>query len=379
MEADNEGFFYPTVNNNVCVNCGLCDLVCPILTNPERTRREISTYAAQNYNTILREQSSSGGIFTLLAERTLQNGGVVYGAAFDESCYSVGHIAITNVEELYKLRLSKYLQSDKKNIFADTEKELKAGKQVLFSGTPCEIAGLKCYLGKEYGNLLCIDLACHGVPSQKIWESHLKSFEKKFGGKVNEVNFRDKTHNIRHHRIIQTAEGKEIIFSKATDPYMLLFLRNYSLRPACYHCSFKGDNYYSDITLGDFWGIESVYPEMQDGLGTSLVITRTEQGLNALYEIESQIHLKKTEFSIAARNNTALVDSVKEPQDRNDFFCLFQSGNIDGVQKYALPSKKGIVEKIAETKVGKLLLCIKHGRILKPSEADFCVRYTINQ
>ena len=378
MEEDNEGFLYPQINKNKCVQCGLCNSTCPLTNMPNRLNQVINIYAAQNTNNFLRKQSSSGGIFTLLAERTLQNDGVVFGAAFDENCYSVSHIAISNNEELVKLRLSKYLQSNKGNTYSEAKRLLQEGVQVLFSGTPCEIAGLKRYLGKEYGNLLCIDFVCHGVPSQKIWENHLKQYEKRFGGKVKRVNFRDKTHYIQHYRIIQTKEGKDILFSPGNDPYMLMFLRNYSLRPSCYRCSFKGNDYYSDITLGDFWGIGNVYPEMQDGLGTSLVITRTNQGLSVLHAIEPQLILKQVEFSAASRNNTVLIESAKEPQNRDAFFSLLQNGNFDMIQKYILPRKKGIIEKVAITKMGRLLLSIKHGRKVRPSETDYCVRYTIS-
>lgn len=378
MEADDEGFLYPVINKDDCKNCGLCDSVCPLLNNPDTDKQVPNVFAAQNLNQDLRKQSSSGGIFTLLAERTLQNGGVVFGAAFDEGCYSVSHIAVTNKEELDRLRLSKYLQSNKNNIYSETEKTLKEGKQVLFTGTPCEIAGLKQYLGKEYNHLLCVDLACHGVPSQKIWKDHLKQFENKFGGKISKVNFRDKTHFIRNHRAIQTKEGKDVLFSQGTDPYMLMFLRNYSLRPSCYRCSFKGDNYCSDITLGDFWGIGNVYPEMQDGVGTSLVITRTDQGLSVLHEIESHLKLKETELCTASRSNTAIIEPVKEPKDRDEFFHNLQNGDIDLIRKYILPRKKGFIERVAGTKAGLIILSIKHRRKISPSETDFCVRYTIN-
>ena len=377
MESDNEGFLYPEIDKNNCVHCGLCDSVCPLQKNQEAKKQAQNVFAAQNIDILQREQSSSGGIFTLLAERTLKNGGVVFGAAFDEGCYSVSHLAINSNEGLKELRLSKYLQSDKKSTYSEAETLLIEGKQVLFSGTPCEIAGLKQYLGKEYENLLCVDVVCHGAPSQKIWENHLKIFESKYDGKVNKVNFRDKTHHIHHHRIIQTKEGKDVLFSKGSDPYMLLFLSNYSLRPSCYQCSYKGNNYFSDITLGDFWGIGTVCPEMQDGKGTSMIITRTYHGLSVLYEIMHLLNLKEVEFSNAVRNNPTLIESVKEPADRDVFFQSFQNGNTDIIEEFVLPRKKGIIERIAGTKAGLFFLGIKHRRKISPSETDYCVRYTI--
>ena len=378
MKPDKEGFLYPQTDNNKCVECGMCDSVCPVSSNSGIEKQETCTYAAQNLNILQRKQSSSGGIFSLLAEQTLNKRGVVIGAAFDEDCYSVSHMAITNNKELSRLRLSKYLQSNKKNIYSETEKCLQEGKQVLFSGTPCEIAGLKQYLGKGYTNLFCVDFVCHGVPSQKIWENHLKQLESRFGGKAQRVNFRDKTHYIRHHRIIRTKEGKDVLFSKGADPFMLMFLNNYSLRPSCYHCSFKGDNYYSDITLGDFWGIGTVCPDMQDGTGTSLVIIRTSHGFSVFHEIKHLLNMKEVEFSKAVSNNTALLEPAKEPKDRDVFFHCLQNDDKEMIQKYVLPRKKGFIERITGSKVGLLLLCLKHGRRIYPSETDYCVRYSIN-
>ena len=254
MREDEEGFEYPVVNKNVCINCNLCEKHCPI-ENKERNIEEPIAYAAINKNEEIRRESSSGGMFTLLAEAILDKGGVVYGAAFNDE-YIVEHIKVTQKEDLKLLRGSKYVQSKIGTIYEDVRDSLQNGKWVYFTGTPCQVDGLLTYLGKEDSHLICQDIVCHGVPSPKIWKWYLKQI------KLNNarISFRDKSTGWESYSF--TINQKKKFTQYASDNlYMRAFVKNLSLRPSCYECQSKGIKRKSDITLGDFWGINKVCPE----------------------------------------------------------------------------------------------------------------------
>lgn len=324
MRKDEEGFLYPVVADDKCVECGACVSVCRAGVGKIKASDNVSAFAAYCIDESIRKSSSSGGIFSILAEEVLRHGGVVYGAAFDER-FSVKHIAVDNVSELPRLRGSKYVQSDIGDCFADVKRNVLAGRQVLFSGTPCETAAMLNYLGGRHENLLTVDLVCHGVPSPAVWDAYVREIcGAKDYADIKRISFRDKTISWREFSILLAfKDGTEYRCVLKDDPYMQGFLRNLYLRPSCHACRFKGDNRTSDITLADFWGIEKVMPEMYDSRGTSLVLTNTEKGLEFLARIKDKMRIADADVSEALSHNEAALTSVEANLNREEFFNDF--------------------------------------------------------
>lgn len=275
FDEDCEGFRYPKVDLDLCIHCNLCEKVCPVINLP--AKKEITKVsAAINKDENVRLNSSSGGIFSIIAENVLQNGGVVFGAIFDEN-WEVRHSYIENIEDLSKMRSSKYLQSRMESSYKDAQRFLKEGREVLFTGTPCQIAGLQRFLRREYDNLIAVDVICHGVPSPKVWRMYLKQLidEKKIGPSINDIqkiNFRSKDHGWTNYDIVIESPEGTIEDRHCDNAYFQAFNMNVILRPICYSCPFKGGKSGSDITIADFWGISKVDPSMQDEKGTSMII-----------------------------------------------------------------------------------------------------------
>ena len=319
MVEDEKGFKYPQVDKEKCINCGLCEKVCPVL-NQSNIENEPKTYAVKNKNEEIREKSSSGGMFTLLAEKVLQDGGAVFGVAFDEK-WELKHTYIENVENLQIFRGSKYLQSIVGDTYSKVKDFLIEGRKVMYTGTPCQIEGLKAYLGKDYENLFTQDIICHGVPSPKVNRKYLEFIKKIFGiNKIDCIQYRAKKNGWKNFGMYIKFDNLEYIKSHDQDPYMQAFLRNTSLRESCYNCQFKKKHRISDITLADFWGIENVAPEMDDDKGTSLVIINSEKGKKIFEQIKDKINYKQVDFEEAIRYNPSMTTSVKPDPNRKKFF-----------------------------------------------------------
>ena len=280
MVSDSEGFQYPTVNNNTCVDCHLCEKVCHEL-NPYDGRTPLETYAAINDNEIIRLASSSGGIFTLLAEHTINADGIVFGARFDIN-WQVEISYTDNKEGLAHFRGSKYVQARVGNSYSEAKHFLDAGRQVLYSGTPCQIAGLNHFLRKKYDNLITVDVICHGVPSPKVWGRYLSEVTDNAVKAIKNCRFRNKDNGWKrfNFKLECSSENKPIRISSyhKDNHFMRAFLSNMILRPSCYDCKAKSGRSHSDITLADFWGIQNVAPEMDDDKGTGLVLVNSPKG-----------------------------------------------------------------------------------------------------
>ena len=325
--TDGEGFLYPAVDEKNCVGCNACERACPMLSEPEKNT-VVRACAVINNDKETRLKSSSGGIFGLLAEDVFENGGAVFGAAFDES-FAVRHICAHTADELPLLRGSKYVQSNTTGIFETVKQLLDSDRQVLFSGTPCQVAGLKKSLGKNYLNLLTVDLVCHGVPSPVAWQRYLDFTKKKYSAEPVFVNFRSKVSGWKKFSIeILFKNGRALREDVYDNLYMKAFLRNLSLRPSCYNCPFKGLERVSDITLADFWGVEHVCSDMNDGLGTSLVFINSNSGLSAFEKLGSRIRVAETDASEAVKYNSAAIKSVARPENRDEFFRILQRGGF---------------------------------------------------
>jgi len=319
MIKDDEGFLYPLVDKDRCIKCGACIRACHIL-NPYEMDNNPTAYAAYLSDENIRQNSSSGGLFTPLSEYILSLGGVVFGAVFDDK-FNVNHSCIEKKEDLEKLRGSKYVQSIIGETHKQAEEFLKQGRKVLFSGTPCQTAGLKFYLKKEYENLYLIDIICHGVPSPKIWEEYLKLTEDKNNDKVKKISFRDKTKGWRKFSMVFDFKTKKRQLKTLDDDrYMYGFLRNIYLRPSCYACVEKSLHRKTDLTIADYWGIENVHSEFSDDKGISLVFVNSEKGDKLFSKINDSVIKIDTDIKKAASYNTAATSSAKPNDNRDAFF-----------------------------------------------------------
>jgi len=332
MCEDEEGFWYPQIDKEQCVNCGACKKVCPVLKEYQPNPRG-KAYACINKDEGIRMKSSSGGIFTLLASAVIEQGGVVFGVAFD-SDFSAFHTYVEDKTELEKLRGSKYVQSRIFDTYKKVKEYLDLKRIVLFSGTPCQIGGLKTYLGKEYDNLIMQDIICHGVPSPLVWQKYITLRETKAGSKIGRTFFRHKKYGWKTYSVrfeFSNRTEYEQIFSK--DLFMRAFLANLCLRPSCYNCHFKSKERESDITLADFWGVEKECADMYDNKGTSLVLVNSEKGKKLFEKIEDELIFKEVEINSALAHNSAAYKSVCRPKKREKFMKKVTTKNFERVVK----------------------------------------------
>lgn len=347
LHEDEEGFFYPQVDSAECVNCVLCETVCPVI-NQGDVRKPIVAFAGKNRDESIRLSSSSGGVFSALADKVIDDGGVVFGAKFNDK-WEVIHDYTETIDGLAQFRGSKYVQSQIGDNYKKAKQFLASGRKVLFSGTPCQIAGLKHFLKKEYENLLTVDFICHGVPSPGVWREYLKEevaltcnlknivLPRSIHGRdalnvtIEGISFRDKTLGWKKFSFAldlstTNGSGEKIQFRSRKhlyeNPFLIGFLADLYLRPSCYDCPAKCGKSGSDITLGDFWGIDGVMPELDDDCGTSAVLANTPAGIEALQQVN--VNLWDTEYGKILRCNPALEHSPQMPWNRAKFFVSRQ-------------------------------------------------------
>jgi coenzyme F420-reducing hydrogenase beta subunit len=315
MKPDHEGFLYPEIDREKCIDCNKCKDICPV--NKQNLKIGVNSnqtiYAAINRNEVVRNKSTSGGIFSLLAEEIVNKNGVVFGAKFDNN-FVVVHDHADTMEGITKFYRSKYVQSNIGETFRECKQYLKQGKYVAFSGTPCQIGGLRAYLSKDYANLFCIDIICMSVPSPKIWEKYLEYRKQKNGSKIKEIAFRYKNPNWQGSSLyIQFEDGSEYKETGGKDPYLQVFGSDMCARYSCYTCNFRTLNRKSDITIADFWGIEHICPEMFDNKGTSLVMVNSKKGEELFEKIKEKCVLRSFNRDMAIQYNPRAIRSREKP------------------------------------------------------------------
>lgn len=335
MQADVDGFWYPVVEIDECTECGLCEQICPILKEKSADNYQPLAYACINNNEAIRLESSSGGLFSLIAEQVIEDGGVVFGASFNKEL-EVEHSFVETKEELGKLRGSKYVQSRIGETYKKAKEILDLGRKVLFTGTPCQIGGLKSYLGKSYSNLLCVDIVCHGVPSPLVWKKYVDYRQEKAGSAVQRISFRRKDDGWKRFSVsFLFKNNTEYRETMDKDLFMRAFLKDVCLRPSCYACGFKTIHRQSDITLADFWGIQNILPDMDDDKGTSLIFVNSKAGQAIIEQIVDKMQYKEVDIVEAVRYNPAAIKSAVANPHREKFFEELDKLTFDElVKKY---------------------------------------------
>lgn len=330
MVQDVNGFYYPKVDASNCISCSLCESVCLLeQKTPAGAVPPLQTLAACAKADDVRRNSSSGGAFYFLAQYVFSLGGVVFGAAFDRDL-TVHHVCARNNKELTALMRSKYVQSHIGTTYTQVKTLLKQNVPVLFTGTPCQIQGLKSYLGRDDDNLYAVSVACHGAPGEKIWLKYLNYLA--VSPSPSKINFRDKSNGWLHYEVA-IGEYARPFFK---DPYMQLFLADLILRPSCYNCPAKpSQKQFSDLMLADFWGIQNVDPSMFDDRGTSLVLVYSEKGKRLLQNIEKHFSIKPEPFEDALQYNSAISHSVAMPAKRAECLQVLNAKEIPDFKRIA--------------------------------------------
>lgn len=360
FQEDSEGFLYPLVNKEICIDCGLCEKVCPVI-NQAQEKEPLKVLAAKNPNEDIRLKSSSGGIFTQIAEKIIEEGGVVFGAKFNDS-WEVVHDFTQNIEGLSNFRGSKYVQSIIGNNYIKVEEFLKEGRKVLFSGTPCQVAGLRLFIRKEYQNLLMVDIVCHGVPSPLVWRRYLKEevasiatensvFTAYKPNKIEDIQFRDKVKGWKKFSFTlkqyatQGAEKNTVLLSETLDKniFMQGFLKDLYLRPSCHSCPSKSLKSGSDITLADYWGVQSILSQFDDDKGVSLILLNTAKG-ETLFNNLKTINIQTT-YENALKGNSAIIRSVLIPKHRSEFWESFDSKGFKIIKEIIKKNKPSIIRR----------------------------------
>lgn len=335
------GFLYPQIDLKKCVDCGKCEQVCPVIHLPSQ-QTAMFTFSAKHTSPEVRMQSSSGGVFTALAESVLKRGGIVAGAAFQPD-WSVRHICIERIEDLPALRGSKYVQSETAMCFAEIRKALKEGRTVLFSGCPCQCAALNVYLGNNHSeNLYLVDFICHGMLSQTLFSEYLKDLEEKNKSKIIEYSFRDKTYGwIDSGPKVVFENGRKRSWPLYEDLYMQGYFQALCMKEACYSCIYKNFHSGSDLTLGDFWGSEVLDLEFFENNGVSIVCVQTKTGQSLLENAKESLLLKNTDIEVLTKYNRGLYEPFAAGAKREEFLWLAsEKGELNALKQITAISIK---------------------------------------
>ena len=321
-------FCYPDIDADLCINCNKCELSCPILGEKSKPENGFPiAFAAKSKNDEVRIRSSSGGAFYEFANKMLKDGGYVCGAVFDEE-FHVKHIVSNSKNDVYRMMGSKYAQSDMGYCYREIKDVLEKGHKVLFSGCPCQVAGLRTFLGKEYRNMLLVELICHGIPSDQMLQAYIRMQEKKYGAKLKRMEFRNKTKGWHNSAVRMEFENGKIYAEPMTiDAFMQGYFRGVSLKESCFSCQFRNFASGSDLTIGDFWGAELSIPDMDDNNGLSAVIVNSEKG--ALFLNRREIIRRQLEIDVILKYNQSLLKSFDEGTQRTAFYAYSERYDLE--------------------------------------------------
>lgn len=364
MQEDKEGFKYPQINKDWCINCQKCEKVCPVINKPNN-EMEPAALLARTKDMELLQKCTSGGVFTEIAREAVKRGGIAYGAVYGEK-FKVQHERIVELADIEKVPGSKYVQSDVGKIFAQVKKDVENGKRVVFCGTPCQVAGLKNFLGKQWDNLLLIDLVCHGVPSPKLWKAYVELLEEKYG-ELAYANFRSK--RLGYHVSVMEERfesGKSQIGSARTNLMSKCFFQNAADRPICYECPFKTVSRCSDLTIFDGWhAAEYVDGLKDDDKGYTIILIQSDRGKRYI-ENAKDLTLYEIDIDRAiSLDGKMAVSSVQRPQWRDDFYQLLELGGIERTVQNLFPiswrdhlieKSKLVLKRLGVLKAGKIVV-----------------------
>ncbi len=347
--TDIEGFWYPVVNLNSCVDCKLCERTCPLLNaaslNLKNKGYSPKVLAAYHKNPEVRFISTTGGLFSALAEKTLTEGGYICGAVWTEN-FLAKHLVSDKPEDLKRIRGSKYFQSDTTGIYKEIRSLLRKGKKVLVCGTPCTMAALRCFLNKDYDNLIIVDFICSSINSPKVFHAYTQSLEKQFGGKMTSYHPKNKEYGGWHNFAFKATfdNGKTYAKNRTEDNFTRCFIGTHIVsRPCCFECKFKQIPRVADITIADFWGIEKVDPDFDSPNGVSLVLLNNQKGLNYFSLIENNVVVKEKTLEEAAAGNSNLYQSSKPSiTNRTGFYTMLDKEGFEAtIAKYS-PYRKPV-------------------------------------
>lgn len=348
MQRDSEGFDFPHIDETLCIDCGLCQKVCPPLHYAERINKRLDKnsvqrgFAARNKNFEQRLVSSSGSIFAVLAQYVLSLGGAVVGVAYDDK-FNAEYKIIESDAELPLIQGSKYLQcKPSREIFKQIREILKTGRTVLFSGLACQVEGLHSYLRKDYDNLVCIDLICMGIPSAEVWQIYLNSFFK--GEKILNVNFKEKSVGWNHFNLAITTDKQEFKQWGMINPYFKSMFYTYNMRRSCFVCPFKRIEREADITLADCWGASRLVPQIDDNKGLSSVIVHSEKGLSLWSKVASLVDSIELPLEEIIKGNTNMIENrTCDNKKRSIFYKLLLSKQPQ--KAFLFAERQGVTKK----------------------------------
>ncbi|MCO5385776.1 MAG: Coenzyme F420 hydrogenase/dehydrogenase, beta subunit C-terminal domain [Desulfosporosinus sp.] len=345
MKPDEEGFIYPNIDESKCIECGLCISTCPFISESEVklfADEQPQAYALYHKNEQIRQQSTSGGAFTAICETFCGNSNyAIFGAGYGDGL-NVCHSYVKNIDDLGKFRKSKYVQSEIGMSFTQAKQLLNDGKKVLFSGTPCQIAGLKTFLRKPYDNLITVDLVCHGVPTPIMFDKYKAFMERTYKDTITAIDFRNKRNAGWENSKISIHFNKRKPYERHSltkdDPFMNAFLSYLCFRPSCYYCPFAKTLRVSDITIGDFWGIEIIKPELNDNKGLSLVLVNTQKGRNLFKNVDGITYIESVDLYNAIKFNGQLKAPVQANKSREQFMSDLKLLKFETlIQRYLKP------------------------------------------
>ncbi len=338
MKSDEDGFLYPRVNQDTCINCGLCEKVCPIINHVPREKNDNQeAYLMQHNDDEICRQSTAGGAFTGIASYVIEKGGIVFGVEMTED-YKVRHTSAETIEELEKFRNSKYVQSRIGTVFQQVKRELSKGRMVCFSGTPCQVEGLRHFLGKDYENLILVDVVCRAVPSPGVWEKYIK-YEVEQKGEISSVRFRDKTLGYQYSTMeLKSKVEKTYRGGIESQPWLRMFFSGMIIRPSCTDCIFRSRYRNSDFTIWDCFNSYEFDKSFNERKGTTRVLVHSEKGRVILEEIKKDYYVSEINADYAVSGVAEMVVSPQCNERKNEFFDYYSSTQFNEILNMFFPS-----------------------------------------